>query len=34
VLRKCGFELTGEGSEPGVIRFELTRTAYEGKSHT
>jgi RimJ/RimL family protein N-acetyltransferase len=30
VLRKCGFELTGEGSEPGVIRFELTRAAYEG----
>jgi RimJ/RimL family protein N-acetyltransferase len=30
VLRKCGFELIGEGSEPGVIRFELTRAAYEG----
>jgi RimJ/RimL family protein N-acetyltransferase len=29
VLHKCGFRLTGEGSEPGVIRFELTRTAYE-----
>jgi ribosomal-protein-alanine N-acetyltransferase len=29
VLRKCGFELIGEGSEPGVIRFELTRAAYE-----
>ena len=29
VLRKCGFELTGEGSELGVIRFELTRAAYE-----
>jgi [ribosomal protein S5]-alanine N-acetyltransferase len=28
VLRKCGFSLVGEGSEPGVIRFELTRTAY------
>ena len=26
VLRKCGFEPVGEGSEPGVIRFELTRT--------
>jgi len=25
VLRKCGFCLIGEGSEPGVIRFELTR---------
>jgi ribosomal-protein-alanine N-acetyltransferase len=24
VLRKCGFRLLGEGSEPGVIRFELT----------
>jgi RimJ/RimL family protein N-acetyltransferase len=31
VLRKCGFELTGEGSEPGVIRFELTRRAYGGE---
>jgi RimJ/RimL family protein N-acetyltransferase len=30
VLRKCGFELIGEGSQPGVIRFELTRAAYEG----
>jgi [ribosomal protein S5]-alanine N-acetyltransferase len=29
VLRKCGFELTGDGSEPGVIRFELTRAAYK-----
>jgi RimJ/RimL family protein N-acetyltransferase len=27
VLRKCGFALVGEGSEPGVIRFELTRAA-------
>jgi len=25
VLRKSGFRLIGEGSEPGVIRFELTR---------
>ena len=25
VLRKCGFRLTGAGSEPGVIRFELGR---------
>jgi [ribosomal protein S5]-alanine N-acetyltransferase len=31
VLRKCGFELTGEGSEPGVIRFELTRRAHEAE---
>jgi RimJ/RimL family protein N-acetyltransferase len=29
VLRKCGFHLVGEGSEPGVIRFELTREDYE-----
>jgi [ribosomal protein S5]-alanine N-acetyltransferase len=28
VLRKCGFRLLGEGSEPGVIRFELTRATY------
>jgi ribosomal-protein-alanine N-acetyltransferase len=29
VLRKCGFQLIGEGSEPGVIRYELTRAHYE-----
>ena len=29
VLRRCHFDLVGEGSEPGVIRFELTRAAYE-----
>lgn len=28
VLRKCGFRLVGCGSEPGVIRFELTRAEY------
>ena len=28
VLHKCGFRLIGEGSEPGVIRFELTRAGY------
>jgi len=28
VLRKCGFRLIGDGSEPGVIRFELTRAEY------
>jgi [ribosomal protein S5]-alanine N-acetyltransferase len=28
VLAKCGFHLIGEGSEPGVIRFELTRAGY------
>ena len=27
VLEKCGFRLIGEGSEPGIIRFELTRAA-------
>lgn len=28
VLSKCGFRLVGEGSEPGVIRYALTRAAY------
>jgi RimJ/RimL family protein N-acetyltransferase len=28
VLTKCGFRLIGEGSEPGVIRFELTRAVW------
>ncbi len=28
VLRTCGFRLVGDGSEPGVIRFELTRAGY------
>ena len=28
VLGKCGFRLIGEGSEPGVIRYELTRAEY------
>lgn len=28
VLRKCGFRLVGDGSEPGVVRFELTRAEY------
>jgi [ribosomal protein S5]-alanine N-acetyltransferase len=31
VLRRCGFRLTGGGSEPGVIRFELTRVDYESR---
>lgn len=31
VLRKCGFRPAGEGAEPGVIRFEITRSEYEGK---
>lgn len=28
VLRKSGFRLIGDGSEPGVIRFELTRADF------
>ncbi len=35
VLRKCGFRLISEGSEPGVIRFELTRAEHSmGKGAT
>jgi RimJ/RimL family protein N-acetyltransferase len=34
VLRKCGFRLVGEGSEPGVIRFELIRAEHtKGQDH-
>ena len=32
VLRKCGFRLIGDGSEPGVIRFELTRPEYSARN--
>lgn len=28
VLRTCGFRLLGAGSEPGVIRFEITRAEF------
>ncbi len=28
VLKKCGFQQMGEGTEPGVTRFELTRDRY------
>ena len=28
VLRRCGFRFVGEGSEPGVIRYEITRVEY------
>ncbi len=28
VLRKCGFRFVGEGAEPGVIRFEITRAEF------
>jgi ribosomal-protein-alanine N-acetyltransferase len=28
VLRRCGFRFIGEGSEPGVIRYEITRAEY------
>ena len=31
VLKKCGFRGIGEGSEPGVIRFELTRAEFSGR---
>jgi [ribosomal protein S5]-alanine N-acetyltransferase len=35
VLRNCGFRLVGDGSEPGVIRFEITRAAFAtGKGAT
>ena len=29
VLEKCGFTFIGEGSEEGVIRYALTRAAFE-----
>jgi ribosomal-protein-alanine N-acetyltransferase len=29
VLGKCGLRFCGEGSEPGVIRFELTRAEFD-----
>ena len=29
VLQKCGFQLRGEGSEAGVIRYELTREDFD-----
>jgi len=29
VLAKCGFHLIDGGSEPGVIRFEVTRAEYD-----
>jgi RimJ/RimL family protein N-acetyltransferase len=32
VLRTCGFRHIGEGSEPGVIRYELARDEYAGGS--
>jgi RimJ/RimL family protein N-acetyltransferase len=28
VLRKCGFHQKGEGSEPGVIRFQIERSEF------
>lgn len=34
VLRKSGFEPAGEGSEPGVLRFELTRASYGARGAT
>jgi ribosomal-protein-alanine N-acetyltransferase len=32
VLGKCGFTFIGEGSEPGVIRYELRREHWAGKT--
>jgi RimJ/RimL family protein N-acetyltransferase len=29
VIEKCGFSFIGDGSEPGVIRYEITRAVYE-----
>jgi RimJ/RimL family protein N-acetyltransferase len=29
VLAKCGFQLVGAGSEPGVLRYALSREAYQ-----
>jgi RimJ/RimL family protein N-acetyltransferase len=29
VLRKCGFRLIGDGSGPGIIRFEMTRAEHD-----
>jgi RimJ/RimL family protein N-acetyltransferase len=34
VLRKCGFTRTEGGSEPGVIRFALTREEYGARGGT
>jgi RimJ/RimL family protein N-acetyltransferase len=34
VLRACGFHLQGEGSEPGVVRFELSRAEFEASGGT
>jgi [ribosomal protein S5]-alanine N-acetyltransferase len=33
VLRKCGFRFIGDGAEPGVIRFELTRAKFGPVDH-
>jgi RimJ/RimL family protein N-acetyltransferase len=32
VLRTCRFALVGPGSEPGVVRYELTRRAWLGSA--
>jgi RimJ/RimL family protein N-acetyltransferase len=29
VVEKCGFRFIGDGSEPGVVRYEITRAVYE-----
>lgn len=33
VLERCGFDRAGEGAEPGVIRFALSRRAWERRSN-
>jgi RimJ/RimL family protein N-acetyltransferase len=32
VLERCGFSLLGEGSTPGVLRFQLTREDWTSRS--
>lgn len=32
VMTKCGFHFIGDGSEPGVIRYEITRGEWQGSS--
>lgn len=34
LLQKCGFRLIGEGSEPGVVRFELSRADHDSRERS
>jgi RimJ/RimL family protein N-acetyltransferase len=34
VLAKCGFQAVGAGSEPGVLRYALSREAYQAGKAT